>query len=74
VVIDVYDLTLEERQQILYNHIRLGKQTKKFRRAIKPHPAFVAQHRRFISETARRLPLRATMSLKLAPGGILIGA
>jgi hypothetical protein len=55
VVIDVHDLTPEERQQILYNHIRLGKQTKKFRRAIKPHLKLVAQHRRFIPETARRL-------------------
>lgn len=55
VVIDLHDLTLDERQQILYNHIRLGKQTKKFRRAIKPHLAFVAEHKRFIPETARRL-------------------
>lgn len=55
VVIDVHDLTLEERQQILYNHIRLGKQTKKFRKTIKPHLTRVAQHRRFIPETARRL-------------------
>lgn len=37
VVIDVRDLSLEERQQILYNHIKLGRQTRAFRKAIKPH-------------------------------------
>jgi len=37
VVIDVHDLTSEEKQQILYNHIKLGKQAKRFRTAIKPH-------------------------------------
>ena len=55
VVIDVRDLTLEEKQQILYNHIKLGKQTRSFRTAIKPHLGLIADHPRFAPETARRL-------------------
>ena len=55
VVIDVRDLTLEERRQILYNHIKLGRQEGAFRTAIKSHLERVATHPRFIPETARRL-------------------
>ncbi len=55
VVIDVHDLTAEEKQQILYNHIKLGKQPKTFRSAIKPHLPLIAAHPRFVPETARRL-------------------
>ena len=36
VVIRVEDLSKEEREQILYNHIRLGTQTKKVKRELKP--------------------------------------
>jgi hypothetical protein len=55
VVIDVRDLTTEEKQQILYNHIKLGKQKRAFRKAIKPHLIDIANHPRFVPETARRL-------------------
>jgi hypothetical protein len=55
VVIDVHDLTSEEKQQILYNHIKLGKQHKEFRAAIKHHLSAIASHSRFVPETARRL-------------------
>jgi hypothetical protein len=55
VVIDVRDLTTEEKQQILYNHIKLGKQGSAFRKAIKPHLLAIANHARFVPETARRL-------------------
>ena len=55
VVIDVRDLSPDERQQILYNHIKLGRQTREFRAEIKPHLGFIAAHLRFIPETARRL-------------------
>ena len=55
VVIEVEDLTQREREQILYNHLRLGEQPTKFRRELKPFlPAF-ATHKRFLPETARRL-------------------
>jgi hypothetical protein len=55
VVIDVRDLTTEEKQQILYNHLKLGKQDQPFRKAIKPHLVSIANHDRFVPETARRL-------------------
>ena len=55
VVIDVQDLTLNEKQQILYNHIRLGNQPKEFRSEIKPYLEGVANHPEFIPEIARRL-------------------
>lgn len=55
VVIDVHELAIEERRQILYNHIRLGRQPRSFRTEIKPYLEDVASHPRFIPETARRL-------------------
>jgi len=54
-VIDVHDLSADERRQILYNHLKLGKQPRSFRTEIKPYLEGVASHRRFIPETARRL-------------------
>lgn len=55
VVIDVHALSGPERRQILYNHLKLGKQPLSFLRDIKPHLDTVADHPRFIPETARRL-------------------
>ena len=55
VVIDVYELSDEEKRQILYNHVKLGNQSKSFKTKIKPHLDSVANHARFIPETARRL-------------------
>jgi len=55
VVIDVHDLSEDEKRQILYNHLKLGGQPKSFRSQIKPHLEMVALHNRFIPETARRL-------------------
>jgi hypothetical protein len=55
VVIDVHDLSGDEKRQILYNHLKLGKQPLSFRREIKPYLEGVAGHPRFIPETARRL-------------------
>ncbi len=55
IVIDVKDLTLSEKEQILYNHLRLGKQPKDFLVAIREFLPLVASHERFIPETARRL-------------------
>lgn len=55
VVIDVHDLTGHERQQILYNHLKMGRQTNAFRSRIRPHLEFVSAHPRFIPETARRI-------------------
>lgn len=55
VVIDVQELSAEERRQILYNHVKLGRQPRSFRTEIKPYLEDVASHPRFIPETARRL-------------------
>jgi hypothetical protein len=55
VVIDVHELTDLERQQILYNHLKLGKQPFEFLSEIKKHLEFVSYHPRFIPETARRI-------------------
>lgn len=55
VVIDVHKLTLNEKRQMLYNHIKMGKQPKKFRTDIKQYLEQIANHERFIPETARRI-------------------
>ncbi len=55
VVIDVHDLSDDEKQQILYNHLRLGNQPSAFRSDIKQYLEDVASHPRFIPETARRI-------------------
>lgn len=55
VVIDVHDLSDLEKQQILYNHLKLGKQSTEFRATIQPHLECMAAHPRFIPETARRI-------------------
>jgi hypothetical protein len=55
VVIRVEQLTEGERQQILYNHIRLGTQPKDFKGNLIPFLEGVAENRRFSPEIARRL-------------------
>ncbi|MFI8716339.1 restriction endonuclease [Stenotrophomonas sp. NPDC077464] len=55
VVIDVHELTGHERRQILYNHLKLGKQPRSFLTNIKPFLETVSDHPRFIPEMARRL-------------------
>lgn len=55
VVIDVHDLSAREREQILYNHLKLGAQGGNFKTQIKPHLSSVSAHPRFIPEIARRL-------------------
>ncbi|MBV2228469.1 MAG: hypothetical protein KUL85_16555 [Sphingobacterium mizutaii] len=68
VVIDVHQLNKHEREQILYNHLKLGKQEKKFLTEIKPHLNMISQHDRFIPEMARRLSDPAfTKNLYLYP-------
>lgn len=55
VVIHVEELTLQEKEQILYNHIKLGDQPKETKTRLKKHLPDIASHRRFLPETARRL-------------------
>jgi hypothetical protein len=54
VVIDVHNLTVDEKKQILYNHIKLGNQTPEFKNSIKPYLEDVVNVRKFLPEVARR--------------------
>ncbi len=55
VVIDVRDISEDEKRQILYNHMKLGRQPAEFKTKIKGLLEGVANHPRFIPEVARRL-------------------
>jgi hypothetical protein len=55
VVIDVQQLSQAEKEQILYNHIKLGEQPRSFRMRIKPFLSDIAGSHRFLPEIARRL-------------------
>lgn len=55
VVIHVENLTKDERELILYNHIRLGTQPQTYKTKLKPFLPDVAAHDRFSPEIARRL-------------------
>ena len=54
VVIELERLTDQEKQQILYNHLKCGKQTRGFRRSVKPWLVEAASTSRFLPEIARR--------------------
>ena len=55
VVIRVEKLSLTEKEQILYNHIKLGTQPKAVKTKLKGHLAEIASHPKFLPETARRI-------------------
>lgn len=55
VVIKVDELQKEEREQILYNHIRLGNQPRDFKKTLKRFLPHVSEHKKFSPEVARRL-------------------
>ncbi len=55
VVINVQDLTLEEKKRILYNHVKLGDQPRSFKTQIKPYLPKLAASKHFLPEIARRL-------------------
>lgn len=59
VVINVQNLTKDEKEQILYNHIKRGNQSTRFKKVIKPHLGKVAAVKKFLPEVARRLGNRA---------------
>ena len=54
VVINVENLTELERQQILYNHLKCGKQSREFRCSVKPWLPEAAATPKFLPEIARR--------------------
>ena len=55
VTIHVEDLTLKEKERILYNHLRLGTQPTEFRTAIKQFLPMIASNDKFFPEVAKRL-------------------
>lgn len=55
VVIRVDQLSKREREQILYNHVRLGRQPVEFKHRVRAFLPDVAAHPRFSPEIARRL-------------------
>lgn len=72
VVIHVEQLTKDEKEQILYNHIRLGAQPRDFKTEVKSLLPVVSAHERFSPEIARRLgdPL-FTKRLALTQAGLV---
>lgn len=58
VVIKVEELSESEKQQILYNHIKLGNQTKAFKTKIKNKLDLISAQEKFSPEIARRLGLK----------------
>ena len=55
VIINVHELTIEEKARILYNHLKLGDQSEEFRSNIKPLLPTIAKSDEFLPESARRL-------------------
>jgi energy-coupling factor transporter ATP-binding protein EcfA2 len=55
VIIEVQKITKEEREQILYNHIKLGTQSQTYKRDIKPYLPQVVENAMFTPEISRRL-------------------
>jgi hypothetical protein len=71
VIVDVEDLTLDERRQILYNHVTRGDQPAAVKKQMKPFLDQAAAAEPFRPEMARRLGLRAfTGHLDLTGPGI----
>ncbi|MFF2631908.1 hypothetical protein ACFVR6_03385 [Microbacterium sp. NPDC058021] len=69
VVVDVARLTTDEKEQILYNHLKAGDQPASVLRSWKPYLAEVASSSRFQPEVARRLGLRAFTDSASLHGG-----
>lgn len=71
VIINVEKLTETEKERILYNHLRLGQQTKEYRKSLKPYLPHVAANPKFFPEVAKRLsdPF-FTKNLRIIPSEI----
>lgn len=55
VVVDVADLSMSERKQVLYNHLQHGAQSRRFVTQLLPYLDGFAEHSGFTPELARRL-------------------
>jgi hypothetical protein len=54
-VVDVGSLSPEEREQIVYNHVKAGNQAQPWKRRVKPHLGTIASDPQLLPEIARRL-------------------
>lgn len=54
-VVDVGTLSPEEREQIVYNHVKAGNQAQPWKHRVKPHLASIASNPQLLPEIARRL-------------------
>lgn len=72
VIIEVERLSRAEKQQILYNHLKLGNQGRYFRSEIKDHLPKLADLPHFLPEIARRLGNNVfTRNLDTSESGLL---
>lgn len=71
-LVNVGSLTPEERQQILYNHVKGGKQGSQWKRLVKPHLQTLSEEPTLLPEIARRLadPMYTT-GIKQIPDDIV---
>jgi hypothetical protein len=70
VIINVHELTIEEKARILYNHVKLGDQDEMFRSTAKQFLPEIAKRDDFLPESARRLGTKLfTGKLQLSETG-----
>ncbi|MGR4872223.1 restriction endonuclease [Variovorax sp. LARHSF232] len=71
-VVSVGDLTQSEREQILYNHLKAGRQPPSWKASIKAHLPALSKEHRLLPELARRLgDQRFTAHIKKLPEDLL---
>ncbi|MHB0990285.1 MAG: nSTAND3 domain-containing NTPase [Burkholderiales bacterium] len=71
-VVNVGNLAPEERQQILYNHLKEGKQNKQWKQWIKEHLLKLSDNLNLLPEIARRLgDPRLTTGIKQLPDDLI---
>lgn len=71
-VVDLGALSPEEREQIIYNHLKAGNQTAVWKRQIKPHLPALVENPRLLPEIARRLgDSRFTKALSRLPDHLI---
>jgi len=71
-VVDLGTLSPEEREQIIYNHLKAGNQTAAWKRKIKPHLPALVGNPQLLPEIARRLgDSRFTKALNYLPNDLI---
>jgi len=71
-VVDLGALSPDEREQIIYNHLKAGNQTAAWKREIKPHLPALVGNPRLLPEIARRLGDSSfTKALKRLPDDLI---